>query len=117
MSDGHIPRDAIRWIDSVFSKTPDSQPVIFFNHYPLDPGLDNWYEVTDILKTKNILLAICGHGHTNKLMNFDGIPAFMGRPNLRAREQVGGYNVVDIRKDSVIAATMDGKVVLLTNQN
>lgn len=102
MSDGHVPRDALLWMDSVLSVTGQLMPLVFFNHYPLDPGLDNWYEVTDRLKRKNILFAVCGHGHVNKKMNFEGIPAFMGRSNLRTRTGTGGYNIVEIRNDSVL---------------
>jgi outer membrane protein assembly factor BamB/predicted phosphodiesterase len=102
MSDGHIPRNAIVWLDSLLEKTPKQQPVIFCNHYPLDNGLDNWYEVTERLKKQNTILAICGHGHSNKLMDFEGIPGIMGRSNLRARAKVGGYNIVDVRSDSII---------------
>jgi len=102
MSDGHIPRDAILWLDSVLNKTPTTQPIIFFNHYPLDNGLDNWYEITDRLKKWNTILAICGHGHANRAMNFEGIPAVMGRSNLRARAPIGGFNIVDVRKDSIL---------------
>src|SRR5688572_984488 len=102
MSDGHIPRDAIVWLDSLLAKTPTDQPIIFCNHYPLDNGLDNWYEVTERLKKQNTILAICGHGHSNRVMDFEGIPGIMGRSNLRARAKVGGYNIVDVRSDSII---------------
>lgn len=102
MSDGHIPRDAIVWMDSLLQKTSKQQPLIFCNHYPLDNGLDNWYEVTDRLKQYNTILAICGHGHFNKAMNFEDIPGVMGRSNLRAKAAVGGYNIVDVRTDSII---------------
>jgi outer membrane protein assembly factor BamB/predicted phosphodiesterase len=102
MSDGHIPRDAIVWLDSLLAKTPKQQPVVFCNHYPLDNGLDNWYEVTERLKKQNTIFAICGHGHSNRVMDFEGIPGIMGRSNLRARARVGGYNLVDVRNDSVI---------------
>ena len=102
MSDGHIPRDAIVWLDSLLEKTPKEQPVIFCNHYPLDNSLDNWYEVTDRLKQYNTILAICGHGHTNKVYSFEDIPGVMGRSNLRARAKTGGYNIVDVRSDSII---------------
>ncbi len=102
MSDGHVPRDAVNWLDSLLKKTPTTQPIIFLNHYPLDPGLDNWYEITDRLKKWNTILAICGHGHANRAMNFEGIPAVMGRSNLRARQAIGGFNLVDVRKDSII---------------
>lgn len=95
MSDGHIPRDAIVWLDSVLAKTPKDQPVIFLNHYPLDNGLDNWYEITDRLKDYNTQLAICGHGHNNREVKAEDIPAVMGRSNLRAKALAGGYNIVE----------------------
>lgn len=102
MSDGHIPRDAVNWLDNELSKLKKDQPIVFLNHYPLDNGLDNWYEAIDRLKKKNTIAALCGHGHANKAMNFEGIPAVMGRSNLRAKAEIGGYNLVDVRADSMI---------------
>ncbi|MEO7310177.1 MAG: PQQ-binding-like beta-propeller repeat protein [Chitinophagaceae bacterium] len=96
MSDGHIPRDAVNWMDSVLQKTDSRQPLIFFNHYPLDNSLDNWYEGVDRLKTKNTIAYLCGHGHANKAFSFEGIPGVMGRSNLRAKVPLGGYNLVDV---------------------
>ncbi|RYG20251.1 MAG: metallophosphoesterase [Chitinophagaceae bacterium] len=101
MSDGHIPRDATVWLDEVLKKTPKDMPIIFLNHYPIDNSLDNWYEVTDRLKTRNIQYIINGHGHNNNAMNFEGIPATMGRSNLRAKDSIGGYNIVNMTKDMV----------------
>ncbi|HEU5292815.1 MAG TPA: PQQ-binding-like beta-propeller repeat protein [Cyclobacteriaceae bacterium] len=101
MSDGHVPRSAVIWMDSVLDNTPKEMPIIFLNHYPLDNGLDNWYEVTDRLRKRNTIAVLCGHGHRNRAMNFEDIPATMGRSNLRAKEQVGGYNLVDVRMDSI----------------
>lgn len=105
MSDGHIPRDATVWLDSLLRVTPKNMPIIFANHYPLDNGLDNWYEATDRLKKYNIQYAICGHGHTNRAYNFEGIEAAMGRSNLRAKDSIGGYNIVSMTKDSVFFQT------------
>ncbi|HEY0679090.1 MAG TPA: PQQ-binding-like beta-propeller repeat protein [Chitinophagaceae bacterium] len=102
MSDGHVPRDAVIWLENVLNKTPSGQPVIFLNHYPLDNGLDNWYDITNRLKKHNTILALCGHGHSNRKMNFEDIPAIMGRSNLRAKAAIGGYNLVDITNDSAI---------------
>ena len=90
MSDGHIPRDAIVWLDKILEETPKDQPLIFINHYPLDNSLDNWYEATGRLKQYNTQFAICGHGHRNREMDFEGIPGTMGRSNLRAKDEVGG---------------------------
>jgi len=101
MSDGHIPRDATVWLQQVLKKTPKDMPIIFLNHYPIDNSLDNWYEVTDLLKTRNIQYIINGHGHNNTAMNFEGIPATMGRSNLRAKDSIGGYNIVNMTKNMV----------------
>ncbi len=102
MSDGHIPRGAINWLDSLLHKTPAGQPVIFLNHYPIDNSLDNWYEAIDRLKHYNTIAILCGHGHTNKAFSFEEIPGVMGRSNLRAKAPIGGYNLVEVRTDSIL---------------
>ena len=102
MSDGHVPRDAMNWMQEKLSKLNKNEPVIFLNHYPLDAGLDNWYEVIDMLKKRNTLLALCGHGHANRQVQAEDIPAVMGRSNLRAKAAAGAYNLVDVRLDSFI---------------
>ena len=102
MSDGHIPRGAINWLDKQLATVKNHQPIIFLNHYPIDNSLDNWYEITDRLRHYNTWAILCGHGHANKAMNFEDIPAVMGRSNLRAKAEVGGYNLVDVRSDSMI---------------
>ena len=100
MSDGHIPRNAVNWMKEKLSGINKSEPIVFINHYPLDEGLDNWYEAIDMLKQKNTVLALCGHGHNNRPVKAEGIPAVMGRSNLRARAPEGGYNLVDVSLDS-----------------
>jgi outer membrane protein assembly factor BamB/predicted MPP superfamily phosphohydrolase len=102
MSDGHIPRDAMTWMKNVLDTTSKNMPVIFLNHYPMDNQMDNWYEVTDLYKTRNTILFLCGHGHANKVLNFEDIPGIMGRSNLRAKQTEGGYNLVDVRPDSIL---------------
>jgi outer membrane protein assembly factor BamB/predicted phosphodiesterase len=102
MSDGHVPRNAVKWLDAELKGLKPGQPVIFLNHYPIDNGLDNWYEITDRLRLHNTWAILCGHGHANKVMNFEDIPGVMGRSNLRAKAAIGGYNIVDVRSDSMI---------------
>lgn len=58
MSDGHIPRDAVVWLDKELKKTDPKTPLVFFNHYPLDKDLDNWYEAIDRLKAHNTLAVL-----------------------------------------------------------
>jgi len=102
MSDGHVPRHAVDWLEKELKKISPEEPVIFLNHYPLDNGLDNWYEVIDLLKQKNTVLALCGHGHNNRIVQAEDIPAVMGRSNLRAKAIEGGYNLVDVKSDSFL---------------
>lgn len=105
MSDGHIPRDATIWLDKILKNTPPSMPIIFINHYPVDPGLDNWYEAIDRIKKNNIQYILCGHGHHNQALFFEGIPGTMGRSNLRGKDSIGGYNIVTMDRDSVFFST------------
>ena len=97
MSPGQVPYENIVWMDSVLNTIPAEAPIIFIDHYPLDSSLNNWYELVDRLKKRNIQLYLCGHGHQNKQFNFEGIPAVMGRSNLRAGDRIGGYNIVEIK--------------------
>ncbi|MBW8332817.1 MAG: PQQ-binding-like beta-propeller repeat protein [Prolixibacteraceae bacterium] len=105
MAPGLVPREQMVFLDStlVNMKKAD-QPIIFVNHYPLDESLSNWYEVVDLLKTRNVQVSLLGHGHNNKLFNFEGIPGVMGRSNLRAKNEIGGYNIVTVTKDTIFYA-------------
>ncbi|HEX5552695.1 MAG TPA: PQQ-binding-like beta-propeller repeat protein, partial [Chitinophagaceae bacterium] len=101
MGPGQIPREDIVWLDSMLTGMRDTtMPIVFVNHYPLDSGLNNWYEAIDLLKTRNIQLILCGHGHRDHRYNFEGIPGVMGRSTLRAKAPVGGYNIVTFRNDT-----------------
>ena len=102
MSPGQVSRENIVWLDSTLSHLKDKNiPIIYVNHYPQDSSLNNWYEVIDLLKTRNTQLILCGHGHANRQLNFEGIPGIMGRSNLRAKNAIGGYNVVTIKDGTV----------------
>lgn len=102
MSDGHIPKDAMTWMKNILDTTDKNMPVVFLNHYPMDNQMDNWYEVTEMFKTRNTILFLCGHGHANKVLNFEDIPGIMGRSNLRAKQPEGGFNIVEVRADSIL---------------
>jgi outer membrane protein assembly factor BamB/predicted phosphodiesterase len=102
MSDGHVPRDAVNWLDNELKKVKKDQPVVFLNHYPVDKDLDNWYEITDRLRMHNTWAILSGHWHTNKAIDSEGIPGVVGRSNLRAKATLGAYNLVDVRTDSMI---------------
>ena len=102
MGPGQIPREDLVWLESQLTHMKDTtEPIIFINHYPMDSSLNNWYEAIDLLKTRNIQLILCGHGHENHRYNFEGIPGVMGRSTLRADKPVGGYNIITFRNDTL----------------
>lgn len=97
MAPGQIPREGIVWLDSTLNHLENKeQPIVFINHYSLDSGLNNWYDAIDGLKKHNVQLLLHGHWHSNAELNTEGIPAIVGRSTLRAKDSVGGYNIVHI---------------------
>lgn len=101
MGPGQIPRENLVWLDSILTVDPEL-PLIYVNHYPQDSSLNNWYAAIDRLKKHDIRLMLCGHGHINQAYNFEGIPSVMGRSNLRAKQETGGYNMVTISSAEAI---------------
>ncbi len=107
MGPGQLPRENIVWFDSVLNVQENREmKIISVNHYPLDNSLNNWYELIDRLKKKDVRLALCGHGHSNKVLDFEGIPALMARSNLHAKDSVGGYNIIRFQGDTLLTAAV-----------
>lgn len=102
MADGFWAPEDIRWLDSVLASLPNSnQPLFFVTHYPLDEGIANWYEVLDRLKNFNTQAALFGHGHRNRIYDFESIPGVMGRSNLRTNDQPGGFTIAEVKNDTM----------------
>src|ERR1035438_9406108 len=95
MGDGHWAPQDVRWLEETLKKLPDrNQPIIFITHYPVRDEIANWYVVLDLLKKYNTQVILCGHGHANHDLVFEGVPGIMGRSNQRAGAPVGGFNLV-----------------------
>lgn len=103
MADGHVSPQDITWLKEEFGKKEKSVPVILATHYPLQYGdVDNWYELTDAVRSHNIRAVLGGHYHRNAVFAYDGIPGLINRSNLRAKADVGGYSVYSVTADSLI---------------
>ncbi|NQV15263.1 PQQ-binding-like beta-propeller repeat protein [bacterium] len=100
MGDGYINPDDIVWVENILSTLTDPRQKIFIvMHYPLDPAVDNWYSLMEIIKPFNIQAVLHGHGHSNKVRSFEGLPGIMSRSTLSRGEQPRGYTLVHLYPD------------------
>lgn len=103
MSDGHVSPQEISWLTDNLEKAGKEKPVFLVTHYPIQDGdVDNWYELTDAVRPYNIRAFLGGHYHSNRHFSYDGIPGFLNRSTLRAKEKKGGYSIYEVRPDSVL---------------
>ena len=99
MADGHVAPQDIAWLkhnlDSV-SKAGDA-PIFVFTHYPLKNGdVDNWYDVTDVLRQHNVQCVMGGHYHRNLVFDCDGIADVLNRSNMRGNDTINGYSIITV---------------------
>jgi len=101
MADGHIAPQDIDWVKAELTKAGKQIPVFAVTHYPLQTGdVDNWYDMTDVLREYNVQSVLGGHYHRNTLFNYDGLPGIIHRSTLRGKELLGGYSILTV-SDSI----------------
>ncbi len=97
MGDGHFAPQDVRWLDARLAKWKGSRkPLVFVTHYPLDKSVANGFVVLDRLKDSPTRAVLVGHGHRNRIMDFEGLPGVMGRSVLETGETPGGYIIVEV---------------------
>jgi len=96
-TNGFIQKQDIDWMKSELEKVGSTMPIFAVTHYPLQTGdVDNWFEMTDVLRKYNVQAVLGGHYHRNVLFNYDEIPGIICRSTLRANNAVGGYSIFSI---------------------
>lgn len=102
MMDGHVAPQDIAWLKEELNNAKPNQQVVIVTHYPLtESDVDNWYEVTDLIRNYNVKVILGGHYHRNVITAYDGIPAVINRSNLRDSDGTGGYSIYEITSDSI----------------
>jgi outer membrane protein assembly factor BamB len=113
MGDGYVKQEDLSWLKrQLQQKKLKNEVLISFSHYPLAEGLDDWNQVTDLLKSFGCRIDFCGHGHRLSLLNFDGIVGIMGRSGLPGNSLSPGYNIVKLRNDSVLVYNKELSVTI-----
>lgn len=102
---GHVVPEDIAWLENQIKITPENKEIYFFIHHPLDGDVDNWYKVTNILRKKNLKAIFVGHGHVNKQMEFDMLPAYMGVGST-SKTKIYGFNLIDFTKKEMKITTV-----------
>ena len=99
MGDGHIKQEDLLWLDSTLNvMVKPGMKVLSVNHYPILDDLDNYRAYVDILKKYPVVTHQCGHYHTWRLYETDGINGVM----VRALDMGGGnygYTLMTIDLD------------------
>ena len=99
MGDGHIKQEDLLWLDSTLTAmVKPGMQVLSVSHYPILDDLDNYRAYVDILKKYPVVTHQCGHYHTWRLYETDGINGVM----VRALDMGGGnygYTLMTIDLD------------------
>jgi 3',5'-cyclic AMP phosphodiesterase CpdA len=95
--EAHINAQDINWVKAKLDRFQLHMPIIMITHYPLQTGdVNNWYDMTAVLRKYNVQAVLCGHYHRNAVFNFADIPGIVNRSVLRGRDQKSGYSVYQI---------------------
>lgn len=96
MAPALLPKESMVWLDGL----DGGRKSVFVNHYPQDTSVLNYFDVTRSLKKAGVQFEIGGHWHSNRALNYDGIPAVLGRSTLPTKGRIG-YNVFTFTDSTV----------------
>ena len=107
---GFIMKQDVDWMASELKRTGTRMPVFVVTHYPLLTGdVDNWKDMTQLLRKFNIQALLGGHYHRNTFLNYDGIPGIIHRSTLRGKQAVGGYSILYVADTLTVSEKVIGQ--------
>lgn len=77
---GIIDPSQLAWLKETLANLPQNQPIFLFTHHPIMTSgnfLFGRNALLEALKPYNVVLFLTGHGHSNRLWQFDGITFLM----------------------------------------
>ena len=109
--DGHFsPQDTLwlrQWLDTL-----GTQPTFVLTHIPpRKKEVDNWYDLTNILRQYNTQVIISGHHHENEHHTIDGIDIIVCRSALPDSLDRTGYTLVEVTNDAIRFSERSIKIV------
>lgn len=97
-----IAEEGVRWLAAEFERTPPEQPVMVFLHHALDgrefAGAWDRARLLDLLRTRNVVVVLVGHGHNARAWQVEGLDTVMGGSTWGDQR---GFGIVSIR-DNVL---------------
>ncbi len=96
---GHIRPEDLFWLEEQLLQAGRTKEIYLIVHHPLNSDVDNWFKVTNLIRDYNIKAILHGHGHNNKIDNFNGIPSVMSRSTLIKGKKSEGFTLVENSKD------------------
>lgn len=108
---GHFSPEDIKWLETKLKTVSKSKEIFFIVHHPLNEDIDNWYKVNNILNDYNVKVVLCGHGHKEQTLDFNGFPGVMGRTTLREKKGSWAFNIVENNADSLFFYTVTSDTV------
>lgn len=96
MGDGHIKREDLTWLDDTLSHiVKPGVKVLSVNHYPILDDLDNYLDYVKILKKYPVITHLCGHYHSWRLYETQGINGLIVRALDMGRGNYG-YTLMNV---------------------
>lgn len=96
-----IATEGLRWLVREFARTAPEQPVFFLCHHPLDgTEFASDYDrarLLDILRTRNVVLLLVGHGHGVRTWQIEGLDTVMGGSTYGPKAR--GYGIISVQDD------------------
>ena len=93
-----IATEGLLWLRAELARTPPEQPIIFFCHHPIEgtefAGAYDRARLLDVLRTRNVVCILVGHGHGQRAWQIEGFDVVMGG---NTYSDTRGFGIVSIQ--------------------